>query len=490
MSIMFASHEFSKTVFSRFASKIDIWVIPVFEDLSIPHLDGETASFCHEVLKQEPFPLKHGETLLLLHPAPLPKARLLFVGAGKSQDFSLESLKQWIKKAYSGFKKYERIGICPPNLPAFSTGKIIAESILAASYHFSRYHSEPEKRSYLKTVSVFSDEANATQSGLTQGDVVGQAVNYVRDLGNTPSNDLIPQDLVKEAQRLSKNSKKVSLTVLNEKDLLKKKMFGLLSVGQGSVHPPRMILIQYKGGKKTDPHLAFVGKGITFDAGGISIKPAENMDAMKMDMLGAGTLLGLLQAVIELELPLNLSFTLAAAENMPSGSAYKPGDILKTYSGTTIEVLNTDAEGRVALSDALTYAQERFKPETLIDLATLTGACITALGHEYTAAITNHQPTCNALLEAGKQALDEAWPLPLNDNFRKMVKSHIADLANIGPKGQAGTIMGAAFLEHFIQKDVAWVHLDIAGTAMGKEATGRPLPLLIQYLLNRVTHHA
>ena len=472
--------------------KTEVLILPVFEKKSGPYflfsLEKEAEEFCLKTLKQEQFLGKPHETLMILHlPHPQTK-RILCLGCGELEKLDLDTLRQGLKKALPLVSQYSQAAFAlPKGLSAYFSVRISTEIILHSLYQFSQYQSK-ENAPKVPSLNKFSFIAQATkeaEKGLHHGKIIGDAMNYVRDLGNTPGNDLTPEHLAQAARNLAKKSKKVSLKVLDEKDLAKKKMHGLLSVGKGSENPPRMILLNYKGGKKTDPHLAFVGKGITFDAGGISIKPWENMWDMKMDMLGAGTLLGLLKAAIELDLPLNLSFTLAAAENLPSGSAYKPGDILKTYSGKTIEVLNTDAEGRVVLSDAITYAQELYQPKTLIDVATLTGACISALGHEYSAAITNHQETCNDLLQAGKEALDEAWQLPLNNSFRKLVKSSIADLANLGPKGQAGSILGAAFIEAFVEEEVHWVHLDIAGTAMGKEATGRPLPLLVQYLLNQ-----
>jgi leucyl aminopeptidase len=473
--------------------KTDVLVLPVFEKkkaeayFAYP-LEKETESFCHQKFKQEQFSGKIHETLMLLDVPHFKSTRILFIGAGDEKSFDLKGLKTLIKKATSLIKHYSQATFALPHLPPYFAVRISTEAVIDGLYQFSHYQSEENaaKAPALKKVHFLTSAVEEATEGLTHGKIIGEATRYVKDLGNTPGNEMTPAHLVEEAKRLAKKSKKISLKVLDEKELLKRKMLGLLSVGKGSANPPRMILLNYKGGKKTDPHLALVGKGITFDSGGISLKPGDHMWDMKMDMLGAGTLLGVLQAAVELNLPLNFSVTLAAAENMPSGQAYKPGDVVRTYSGKTIEVLNTDAEGRVVLSDAITYAQELYRPERLIDLATLTGACITALGHEYTGAITNHQPTCDEILAAGKEALDEAWQLPINDNFRKLVKSSIADLANIGPKGQAGTIIGAAFIEAFVDKNVHWVHLDIAGTAMGKEASGRPVAMMVQYLLNQL----
>ena len=485
--------------------KTDIVVLPIFEknitSESYSYINKTTFSFITKTLKNENFEGKPGETLLLLNTPEIKASRILLVGAGTLEKFDLATLKVLIKSATQAVKTYGNAVFLLPlkeELPtienvSYYTARLSAEMIINSLYQFTAYQSEKNapKTPALKSITLgFFKDIDKTSElssklGLLHGQAIGMATSYVRDLGNTPGNDLTPEDLAEKARELAKTSPKTSVKILDEKTLAKKKMFGLLSVGKGSVEPPRMILLEYKGGKKSDPTLALVGKGITFDAGGISLKPWDHMWDMKMDMLGAGTLLGVLKAVIALELPLNISITIAAAENMPSGSAYKPGDIVKTYSGKTIEILNTDAEGRVVLADALTYAQELYKPKVLIDLATLTGACIVALGHEYSAAITNHQETCNELIQSGKEALDEIWQLPINNNYRKLIKSQIADIANIGPKPQAGSILGAAFLEEFIDEKTHWVHLDIAGTAMGKDATGRPTALLIQYLLRQ-----
>jgi leucyl aminopeptidase len=506
--------------------KFDVMILPLFQKLQkneqnpafelsniSKFFDQKIDKNFSKILKNENFTGKLGEVLLLPDLSTyFPKiniSRVLFIGAGSQENFDLVELKKLIKSAILAIKNYPHAllilsdilsDIKTPSDSKSSTSssyaniRISTETVLNTLYQFSHYQSPEnaasapllEKITFGLSPSEENSSIQEAKLGLLHGQAIGKAMNYVKDLGNTPGNELTPNDLAEVAKALAKKSKKVSIKVLDEKDLAKKKMLGLLSVGKGSAEPPRMILLNYKGGKKSDPTLALVGKGITFDAGGISLKPWEHMWDMKMDMLGAGTLLGVLKAAIELDLPLNFSVTIAAAENLPSGSAYKPGDIVRTYSGKTIEILNTDAEGRVVLADAITYAQELYEPKILIDVATLTGACIVALGHEYTAAITNHQETCDDLIQAGKQALDEVWQLPLNNNLRKLVKSSIADVANIGPKPQAGSILGAAFLENFIQKDTHWVHLDIAGTAMGKEASGRPVALLVQYLFNYI----
>jgi leucyl aminopeptidase len=263
-------------------------------------------------------------------------------------------------------------------------------------------------------------------------------------------------------------------------------MHSLLSVAKGSHQPPKLIVLHYKGGKRDEKPLVLVGKGITFDTGGISLKPGAEMDEMKYDMCGAATVLGTIKAVAQMKLPINLTVIVAAAENMPGGAASRPGDIVTSMSGQTIEILNTDAEGRLVLCDALTYA-ERFEPETVIDVATLTGACVVALGHVATGLFANDDGLARELAQAGDEAHDRAWQMPLWDDYQELLKSPFADMANIGGR-YAGSISAACFLSRFTKK-FEWAHLDIAGTAWksgaDKGATGRPVPLLTHYLLKR-----
>ncbi|MCK8516104.1 leucyl aminopeptidase [Methylonatrum kenyense] len=318
------------------------------------------------------------------------------------------------------------------------------------------------------------------------GLATGRGMNLARELGDLPGNICTPVYLAEQAKKLGKRFKTLSVEALDEKAMEKLGMGSLLSVGHGSRQESRLIVMQYKGGgKNADTHV-LVGKGITFDTGGISLKPGAAMDEMKFDMCGAASVFGTVQAVAELELPINLVGIVPSAENMPDGIATKPGDIITSMSGQTIEVLNTDAEGRLVLCDALTYA-ERFKPVSVVDIATLTGACIIALGHHKHGLMSNNTAVANKLLAAGKAAADEAWQLPLGEEYDEQLKSNFADMANIGGRS-AGTITAAQFLARFTGK-YKWAHLDIAGTAWKsgdqKGATGRPVPLLVQYLKDR-----
>lgn len=331
----------------------------------------------------------------------------------------------------------------------------------------------------LNTVSKASYE-KAAQCGAA----IGAGMNTTRELGNLPPNICTPSYLVNEVKSLAKGHSNVSVTVLNEAQMKKLGMGALLAVSAGSDEPAHIIAIEYKGGKSKDAPIALVGKGITFDSGGISIKPSAKMDEMKYDMCGAASVVGTLQMAIELQLPINIVGIIAAAENLPSGKATKPGDIVKSMSGQTIEILNTDAEGRLVLCDALTWTK-KFKPKAVIDIATLTGACVVALGKHATGLFSNDANLANELLAAGETIGDRAWQMPLWDEYQKQLESPFADIANVGgPEG--GAITAACFLSRFT-KDYSWAHLDIAGSAWNsapKGGTGRPVALLSQYLIN------
>ncbi|MCP3291793.1 leucyl aminopeptidase, partial [Aeromonas hydrophila] len=323
------------------------------------------------------------------------------------------------------------------------------------------------------------------EKAIAHGLAVAKGVRVCRDVANMPPNVCNPAYLASQARRLADAFDNITTKVIGEQEMAELGMNSYLAVARGSDNEAMMAIIEYKGHPDAKP-IVLVGKGLTFDSGGISIKPAEGMDEMKYDMGGAASVLGTMHALAQLQLPINVIGVLAGCENMPGGNAYRPGDILTSMSGQTIEVLNTDAEGRLVLCDALTYV-DRFDPETVIDVATLTGACIIALGHHTTGLLANHNPLAHELLNASEQAGDRAWRLPLFDEYQEQLESPFADMANIGGR-PAGTITAAAFLSRFTKK-YNWAHLDIAGTAWksGKEkgSTGRPVPLLTQFLLNR-----
>ena len=330
-------------------------------------------------------------------------------------------------------------------------------------------------------------DTGAVATAVAQAAAIATGMKLTRDLANTPGNVCNPEYLAEQARQLAASFDRLQTTVLNEKDMEELGMGALLAVARGSANPPRLIVMEYTGpgaeGREPD---VLVGKGITFDSGGISLKPGEAMDEMKYDMGGAASVFGTLRALAEMDAPVHVIGIIAAAENMPDGNATRPGDIVRTLSGQTVEILNTDAEGRLVLCDALTYAQ-RYNPRSIVDIATLTGACIIALGHVATGLLANDDGLAAELLEASREAADKAWQLPLWDDYQEQLKSPFADMANIGGR-PAGTITAACFLSRFV-RDQKWAHLDIAGTAWrsGKDkgATGRPVPLLTRFLLAR-----
>lgn len=365
--------------------------------------------------------------------------------------------------------------------------EVIGESI----YCFDMFKTEKNKTPAMKEVVIHltnSKHQKACETALKQGQAIANGVTLTKNLANLPSNICTPTFLAEKAKAIGKSFSSLSVKVLGEKEMQKLGMGAILGVSQGSAEEAKLICIEYKGGAKKDAPVALVGKGITFDTGGNSLKPADSMVGMKYDMCGAATVLGTMHAAAELKLPVNIVGVIAAVENMPGGTAYKPEDILTSMSGQTIEVISTDAEGRLILADALTYT-ERYKPDVVIDIATLTGAVVIALGYHATGLVTNHDPLAKDLLAAGEESFDRAWQLPMWDEFQEQIKSPFADMANTGGRS-GGTITAACFLSRFAKK-FNWAHLDVAGTAamMGgtaeRRATGRPVPMLVQYLINR-----
>jgi leucyl aminopeptidase len=333
-------------------------------------------------------------------------------------------------------------------------------------------------------VSSRADAAKAAR-GCEHGDAIGLGMSLAKDLGNLPANVCTPTHLARSAQKLARENKNLQTRILSEAEMKRLGMGSLLSVSAGSDQPGKMIVMQYKGTTRQNP-IVLIGKGVTFDTGGISLKPGAGMDEMKFDMCGAAGVIGTMATIAKLQLPVNVNVIVPTVENMPSGGATKPGDIVTSMSGQTIEVLNTDAEGRLILCDALTYSR-RFKPETVIDVATLTGACVIALGHHRSGVMSNNDKLASKVIAAGASANDLAWQLPLDDEYAQLLKSNFADMANIGGRS-AGAITAGCFLAKFAE-DLNWAHLDIAGTAWasGKEkgASGRPVPLLSEFVLDR-----
>ncbi len=349
------------------------------------------------------------------------------------------------------------------------------------SYKLDRYTFDVPRRSDLP----------AGERGMAEALAISTGVKLAKDLSNLPGNICTPTYLAEQARTLAQTYP-IKTKVLEQTDMEKLGMGALLSVAKGSRQPPKLIVMEYLHGPKNEKPIALVGKGLTFDAGGISIKPSAQMDEMKFDMCGGASVFGTLAAIAQLKLPLNVVGVVPASENLPDGLALKPGDIVTSMAGITIEVLNTDAEGRLILCDALTYVEQHYEPSLCIDMATLTGACVVALGSVATGLFSNHSALGRALLNAGEQVGDRAWELPLWAEYDENLRSDFADVANIATRGgrEAGAIIGATFLHRFTRK-MKWAHLDIAGTAWsGKKATGRPVPLLTQYLLNVAAKHS
>ncbi|QJD98737.1 leucyl aminopeptidase [Massilia forsythiae] len=442
---------------------------------------------------------KPGTTLLLRGVAGLTTARVLLVGMGADDAISEKSFTGAVAaalKAFGTLGAQDAIIAFPlENVKGRDLNWAVRSIVVGANEAEFRTDAQKSKKdpavAGVRRLTLAVPQTGPQLDGvLAQSIAIGNGMNLTKELGNLSPNVCTPTYLANTAKKLATDYG-FDIEVLERKQLEALKMGSFLSVTRGSEEPPKFIVLKHNGGQAGDAPTVLVGKGITFDTGGISLKPGPNMDEMKYDMCGAGSVLGTFRAIGEMKLNLNVVGIVAACENMPSGRATKPGDIVSAMNGTTIEILNTDAEGRLVLADALTYA-ERFKPAAVVDIATLTGACIVALGHHTSGLFTRHDDAHDALadelLTAGKQAGDAAWRFPIGENYNEQLKSNFADLANIGTPGGA-SITAACFLENFT-RNYPWAHLDIAGTAWksgaAKGATGRPVPLLTTFLLNRV----
>jgi leucyl aminopeptidase len=475
-------------------------VVGVFEQrkLSAPAIDVDRASdgYLTEILRGGDMDGKAGSTLLLHRVPHILADRVLLIGLGKEREFHEKAYRDAIACAVKTLRdsgSMEAV-IYLSEIPVKKRDVRwnIEQATLSAHealYRFDRMKSKSdEPRRPLKRLTFAVSrrgELNPGEQGLARGVAIARGIELAKDLGNTPSNICTPEYLANEAQTLAKTYG-FGCEILDEKACEKLAMGSFLSVGKGSDKPPRFIVLKHEGGKKGDKPVVLVGKAITFDAGGISLKPPAEMDEMNYDMSGGGAVLGAFRAIGELGLKLNVIGLVPSCENMPDARANKPGDIVTSMSGQTIEILNTDAEGRLILCDALTYA-ERFEPDAVIDLATLTGACVIALGSHPSALFSNHDPLAREVEHAADDAWDRVWRMPLWDDYQEQLKSSLADMANIGGR-PAGSITAACFLSRFAKK-YHWAHLDIAGTAYrgGREkgSTGRPVALLVHFLLNR-----
>ena len=463
---------------------------------SAQQLDKLCSGKISQIAKKGDMDGKTGQTLMVHTANDCGFDRVLLVGCGKNKVLTVKDFRTVINstiKTLSGSGAKDAIcflsDLSVKDQDTIWSVRQTAELAHHTLYRFNQTKSEKGSKTALKKLILnIADkkQLRKAQTAVKIANATASGVALARDLGNLPGNICTPSYLASQANKEGKATKRMSVKVLNQKEMEKLKMGSLLSVAKGSRQPPKLIVMNYQGGNKTDKPIVLVGKGITFDSGGISIKPSAAMDEMKFDMCGAASVLGTMKTVGELQLPINVIGIIPSCENMPDGSANKPGDVVTSMSGQTIEVLNTDAEGRLILCDALTYS-ERFKPKAVIDIATLTGACVVALGKHAAGLLGNDDGLIDKINQAGISSDDRAWPMPLWDEYQDQLKSNFADIANIGGR-DAGTITAACFLSRFT-KQYKWAHLDIAGVAWKsgahKGATGRPVPLLTQFLLDQ-----
>ncbi|NBM65083.1 leucyl aminopeptidase [Proteus sp. G4390] len=477
-------------------------IVGVFEPRRLSpiaeQLDKISDGYISALLRRGELEGKVGQSLLLHHVPNVLSERVLLIGCGKERELDERQYKQIIQKTINTLNETGSMeAVCfltELHVKGRNNYWKVRQAVETAKdclYTFDQLKSnKTELRRPLRKM-VFNvptrRELPSGERAIAHGLAIASGIKACKDLANMPPNICNAAYLASQARQLADSSANVSTRVIGEEQMKELNMNAYLAVGQGSQNESLMSIIEYKGNQDPESRpIVLVSKGLTFDSGGISIKPADGMDEMKYDMCGAATVYGVMRVVAELQLPINVIGVLAGCENMPGGKAYRPGDILTTMSGQTVEVLNTDAEGRLVLCDTLTYV-ERFEPELVIDIATLTGACMVALGHHYSGLMSNHNPLAHELMNASEQAGDRAWRLPLGEEFYEQIESNFADLANTGGR-LGGAITAGCFLARFASK-YNWAHLDIAGTAWrsgkAKGATGRPVSLLSQFLLNR-----
>lgn len=463
-------------------------------------LDKALGGSISDLLRSKEFEGKTAELVLLHTHRKIPAKRVLLVGLGKKDSLGLDTIRQALGHAVKRVRQVKATAftaavpaVTPPESTAIDIAQAMTEGAILGAYQFTAYRSEPTPGPDIQSMTLLASQQSDVRSlseGVRRGIATAEAAVFVRDLCNHPSNVMTPTKIAEEAKAVAKE-RGVSLKVLERKDLAKLGMGALLGVARGSHEPPKFIILEYHGArKKNDRPVVLVGKTITFDTGGISLKPSENMEQMKADMTGGAEVLATVRAAARLKLPLNLVGLLPATENMPGGGAMKPGDIVKTLSGKTVEVQNTDAEGRLILADGLAYAA-RYKPVALIDVATLTGACVVALGQFAIGMFGTDDTLKESLRKAGQRSGERVWEMPLWEDYFEQLKSDVADMRNIGGRG-AGMITAALFLSKFAG-DCPWVHLDIASTDWSererayipKGPTGIGTRLLIQYLMDR-----
>ena len=481
--------------------KTGVLVVGAFADGLLPpsskKIDDASKGKLSSVIKRGDLEEKPGSTLLL-HDLPGVEAeRVLVVSLGKRDKFDEKAFRDAVSgaaKALASGPAREAAVTLSADVPrrALAWRARTASRILTdGAYRFNApgKAAKKERGAHKVTLVVGDKVSEELKNAVRQGQAVAEGMALAKDLGNLPGNVCHPPFLAETARALGKEFG-LDVQILEREDMRKLGMGAALSVGQASAQPCKFIVMQYKGGGKSKP-IVLVGKGVTFDTGGISLKPGANMDEMKFDMCGAASVFGAMKTVARLKLPINVVALIPAVENMPGGNATRPGDVVTSMSGQTIEILNTDAEGRLALADALTYA-ERFDPAYVIDVATLTGACVIALGNVTSGLFANDEELAEQLLESGNDTGDRAWRLPMFDEYQDLLKSNFADMSNLGGR-PAGSITAACFLKRFAD-GFKWAHLDIAGTNAvsgdAKGATGRPVPLLTEFLLGHAEGRA
>jgi leucyl aminopeptidase len=479
----------------------DCLVVGVFEEGTLPDdtraIDRASRGAIAAVVRRGDFAGRLGDTQLLGSLAGLRATRVLLVGLGAEKGYSRKS---WRRAAYAAVASLARtriaraaLALARPDAKALDDywlARAGAEICGAALYRVNDLKSgkrpKPPALARVHIGPVSRSGVAAARRGFAHGAAVAIGAKALRDLGNLPGNVCTPTYLANAARGIAKRYRSVRVRVLDERAIRRNRMGCFLAVTRGSVEPPRFIVLEHRGGRRGAAPVVLVGKGITFDSGGISIKDAANMDEMKFDMSGAASVLGALTVVAELKLPLNVVGLVPTCENMPDGKAIKPGDIVRSASGQTVEILNTDAEGRLILCDALHYAR-RYRPAAVVDIATLTGACVVALGAHHTGILGNDDVLARELVDCGSRADDRAWQLPLTEDYADQLKSNFADMANVAGR-DGGAITAAAYLGKFT-RGLSWAHLDIAGTAYlggsAKGSTGRPLSLLAEFLIRR-----
>ncbi len=478
----------------------DCVIVGVYErgKLSAGATDIDVASNgeLRRLVKSGDISAKPGRCVLLTHVAGVKATRVAVVGLGKSTELGTRTFCRAVAAAIGSVSEskcndvlntltLEDVG----DASAYYLARQTVQTIGDVLYRFTEMKSERKNASMpLGKIGLsVASRGDATKAmlGATHGDAIVEGMSLAKDLGNLPPNVCTPTYLARAAEKLAKGNGKLTTRIINESDMKRLGMHSLLSVTAGTNEPAKLIVMQYRNGGKSKP-IVLVGKGVTFDSGGISLKPGPAMDEMKFDMCGAAGVIGTMATVAALKLPVNLNVVVPAVENLPGSKATVPGDIVKSMSGQTIEILNTDAEGRLILCDALTYSR-RFKPDTIIDVATLTGACVIALGHHHSGVMSHDDSLSDEIVTAGLNASDRAWRLPLSEEYTEQLKSNFADFANVGGR-DGGAITAGCFLGKFTD-GLKWAHLDIAGTAwksgQKKGATGRPVPLLSEFVLSR-----